>query len=160
MGKIIQDNQKVVCNRCNNDDLQRYGHDKGKQRYYCKNCHYEGIVGTQFRLVSLDEKTTIEKVIKKQAMNKPKIGISLSEFRNRHDLNHIVGGVLSKLNGDTLYEKDDIVKLCGLRPGYPGLTATLEENKEFNKYRGRVASKTYWGAPHIIENLKQEGLLT
>jgi len=154
--RIIKDDQKIVCNHCNGDDLQRNGYKSGKQKYRCKNCSKEGIIPNSFHLVPVDENSTVTNP--KTMTNS--IGITIAEFREKHDLNFIVNKVLKALDRQHLYEKTDIAKLCKLNPTYPGLRSTLEETKEFEPYRGRVAGRFYWGHPDIVSQLKNEGQLT
>jgi hypothetical protein len=138
------------CKHCNSSHTSKNGtgiFKKTGQRYQkvkCLDCGKES-------LQPLDQ---TEKPVIQQ-----KIGMSLSEFRQRHDLNFILKNVLQNLNSDLIYERDDIIKLCKLRPGYPGLNTVLESN-EFEDYRGRIAGRVYWSTPKIMEDLKSQGLLT
>jgi hypothetical protein len=102
---------------------------------------------------------TAEKVIETDS-SKLKIGITLNDFRKRHDVLFIVTGVIKSLNGDLLYEKADICKLCKVNITTPGLTSIIQDHKDFEEYRGRTHGKYYWGKPEIIKKLKEEGLLT
>jgi len=141
---------EVKCNACGSTNNRKEGHTKfGKQKYKCKDC---GRQGTDFTVNGTEPNNKI--------ITNNKIGISIAEFREKHDLNFIVSKVLKTLDRQHLYEKADIAKLCKLNPTYPGLRSTLEEVKEFDKYRGRVAGRYYWGHPEVIEQLKNEGQLT
>ena len=140
----------VKCNACGSTNNRKEGHTRfGKQKYKCRDC---GKQGTSFTESGAEPKNN--------TMVNNKIGISISEFREKHDLNFIVSKVLRTLDQQHLYEKSDIAKLCKLNPTYPNLRATLEETKEFEGYRGRVAGRYYWGHPEVIEQLKTEGQLT
>jgi hypothetical protein len=140
------------CKYCNSVNTRKNGTGIFKktgiryQKVKCKDC------GKEY-MQSFDQVEAIKPVIQQ------KIGMSLNEFRQRHDINFILKNVLQNLNNDLVYEKDDIVKMCKLRPGYPGLNMVLESN-EFEIYRGRIAGKIYWSSPKIIEELKSQGLLT
>jgi hypothetical protein len=140
----------MKCKYCGSENLVKNGTMKRPsgatyQKTICRDCGRAPI----FRI---DNQTPKD-------MNKPKIGLSIDEFRQRHDLNFIVKNVLENLEGDKVYEKADIVRLCNLRAGYPGLNDVLEQNKEFEVYRGKVAGKFYWGKPDVIKELKDEVLL-
>ena len=138
---------KVTCNNCGSDHVWKNGHRNNKQLYKCAKCKKEGSIPSAF---NGGEQT------------KPvsSIGISISEFREKHDLNFIVTKILKTLDRKLLYEKSDVAKLCKLNPTYPNLRATLEETKDFEQHRGRVASKFYYGHPDTILQLKEEGQLT
>jgi len=140
----------MICKYCNSSNTRKNGTGIFKrtgiryQKIKCKDCGKESNQ-------SFDQIETIKP--------QQKIGMSLNEFRQKHDINFILKNVLKNLTGELVYEKDDIVKMCKLRPGYPGLNMVLESN-EFEIYRGRIAGKIYWAAPKIIEELKSQGLLT
>jgi hypothetical protein len=86
------------------------------------------------------------------------MGVSISEFRKRYDVQHILLEVMQSLTEDTLYEKSDVIKMSGLRPGYPGMSTVLE-SEEFKKYHGRADSKDWYAQPELIAQLKDEGML-
>lgn len=66
--------------------------------------------------------------------------------------------VFKTLDDDTFYEKSDIIKMSGLRPGYPGLSTVLE-SAEFKKYSGRAGGQTYYARTELIDKMKDEGIL-
>jgi hypothetical protein len=80
----------------------------------------------------------------------------LSQFREKHDVCYIVAKTLSKLKQGRIYEKQDVVKLTGLRQAYPGLSQELENSTE---YKGRAGGVSYWGHPIDIKELKNEGIM-
>lgn len=136
--------EEIECNKCGSVNYMKYGKVRGRQRYKCNDCKHEFLSNSQ---------------VKNEPMVN-KIGITLNEFRERHDLNFIVSKAFQQLDKNHLYEKADITKLCNLRPGYPGLNDVLEQNKDFARFRGKVAGKNYWGHPEVIQQLKAEGQLT
>ena len=145
--------QTVKCTACGSTDIARWGKTKyGKQKYRCNSCGKQGSGNTTFTVEGEPET--------KNNNMENQIGISISEFRDKHDLNHIVTKVLKTLDKQHLFEKADIAKLCNLNPTYPGLRSTLEETKTFEGYRGKVAGRFYFGHPEVIEQLKNEGQLT
>lgn len=129
------------CTKCNGK-THRNGIEQpsGKQKYHCTECHYNFTTP-----VNGEVKPT-----------KSKIGMTLNEFRDKHDVDHIVQKTLDKLNPNTIYEKSDICKLTGLRPGYPGLSQTIEDQK---KYYGKVGSTMYFSHPDTIAELKDQAKL-
>lgn len=135
------------CKSCGSSHVMKNGKDRTKkfQKYVCMDCK------RNFNVPLSGEVSTSPMTLK--------VGISINEFRQRHDLNFIVGKVLQNLEPDKIYEKSDIVKLCNLRPGYPGLNDVLESNSDFQKYRGRIAGKYYWGTPDVIKSFVNEGIL-
>lgn len=140
----------VKCNKCQSTNIMKNGTVNGLQKYVCRDCGKNGTANT----FNADGPET-----KNNNMDN-KIGISISEFRDKHDLNHIVTKVLKTLDRHHLYEKSDVAKLCKLVPTYPGLRPTLEETKDFEQYRGKVAGRFYYGHPDVITQLKGEGQLT
>lgn len=93
-----------------------------------------------------------------QNIKTKKMGISIDEFRKRHDVVFIMSEVFKTLDDDTFYEKSDIIKMSGLRPGYPGLSTVLE-SAEFKKYSGRAGGQTYYARTELIDKMKDEGIL-
>ncbi len=137
------------CPICGSDHILRNGkklliNGNVIQKYICANC----------------KKNFSDKLIKEQINMEKNVGISIDEFRKRHDILFIVTNVIKSLNGDMLYEKADLCKLCKLTLSTAGLTSIIQEHKDFEDYRGRIHGKYYWGNPEIIKKLKEEGLLT
>ena len=95
-----------------------------------------------------------------KALDQPatkKIGMTVNEFRKKHDIDYIVDKVLKSVKTDMIYTKSDIIQLTGLRPGYPGLSNALENATE-NK--GRAGGVNYWGNKDTIEELKKQAIMT
>lgn len=86
------------------------------------------------------------------------IGISLDEFRKKNDVKYIITTVLKGLSPDMMYEKADIYRIAGLRPGFPGVQ-TILESKEVADYTGKVNSSVWFGHPKTIKELKNQGIL-
>ena len=135
----------MKCPQCKETELSRNGHDRatGKQQYRCKSC------GKSF-----NTDTAYYGDIKETPR---KIGMTITEFREKHDVDYIVLEALRKLQKGVVYEKADMYALTGLRAGYPGLSAALENATE---YRGRSNGTSFWGHPVEMAELKQQGLLT
>ena len=131
----------MICPRCNSEKTHKNGKDqKGMQKYKCS-CGYnfdEGIAA------------------KNDPVVKHKIGMSLNDFREKFDVDFIVQKTLSGLDPEIIYEKNDIIKLTGLRPGYPGLSPTIEAAKD---YYGKVGSTMYFSHKDTILNLKNDAKL-
>lgn len=120
------------------------GFENGIQKYHCTN---ELCTKRNFT----DNTNPLSGVVKS------KVGMSLNEFRERHDVDYIVAKTLAKLDRNMIYEKSDICKLTGLRAGYPGLSQTIEDAKA---YYGKVASTLYFSHPDTITELKEQAKLT
>lgn len=132
----------MKCPKCGSDNTVRNGFNRGKQTFRCKDCiHYW-------------RESTVSN-------NKPSkvMGIPINEFRKKHDVNFILTQVFEKLEDEMFYEKSDIIKMTGLRPGYPGF-ATVLESGEFKKYQGRAGGQTYYAKPGLINQMKEEGILS
>ena len=131
----------MKCPYCNSEKTYKNGSANGVQQYKCTNC------GKYFRGSSLSQPSKISK-----------IGMSVKDFREKFDVEYIVDKTLKTLDRSTIYEKSDIYKLTGLRAGYPGLAATLED-KKFQDYRGRVGGKDYFSHPDTIKELIETAIL-
>ena len=135
------------CPECKSENLRvhdRYS-SKTKTRMKCKDCDHAWSVPH-------DEAPGV--LLK---TNKPAVGISLDEFRSKFDVDFIVKETVDKLDPNVIYEKNDIIKLSGLRPGYPGLSATIEAQKN---YYGKIGSTLYFSHPRTIEELKSQAKLS
>jgi len=130
----------MICKRCNSEKVYKNGKSiTGKQKYRCTDCGYNFEDGT----VPRDN-------------GKPKVGMPLNEFRKKFDVDFIVSNTLSNLDPEIIYEKNDIIKLTGLRPGYPGLSPTIEAAKD---YYGKVGSTMYFSHIDTITKLKNDAKL-
>ena len=120
------------------------GFEKGVQKYYCSN-------------PNCTKRNFTEKDLNGKAVPlKAKIGMTLNEFRDKHDIEHIVNKTLKKLSPNLIYEKNDIVKLAGLGHSAPGLGTVLESMSE---YYGKAGSKIYYSHPDTIRELKEQAKL-
>jgi len=134
----------MKCNKCGGTEFSKNGTRNGKQKFRCKDCGSE----------SYSEHVEIKEIVKVS----DKIGLSLDEFRQKHDVAYIVDNTLSNLDPNTIYEKSDIIRLTGLRPGYPGINNVLE-SQEFKKYSGRSGGVVYYSSPETISDLKKKGIM-
>ena len=143
-------NEEMKCTKCGSSNVVKNGFDRRAAIHYqkirCKECGRECYI-------PLNKENQITKPMQ------TKIGITLDEFRQKHDLNFIVSSVLKQLDDKLVYQKEDIIRLCKLRPGYPGLSSVLE-SKEYENYNGRAGGQIYWGTIDTIRKLKNQGLLT
>jgi len=130
---------KINCKHCDSDKTYRNGYDeKGYQVYMCRNC----------------KRTFTDKTKSKPV--KPKVGMTLDEFRDKHDVEHIIKKTLETLDKELVYEKNDIVKLTGLSHGTPGMTPILESQAQ---YYGKIGGKVYFSHPDTIKALKEQAKL-
>jgi len=141
----------MKCPRCENDKIYKDGKDtNGTQKYRCPKC------GKCFNEnTGLKEGDPTEPVPPGAAS---RIGMSLNDFRAKYDVEFIVEKTLRNLKKDVIYEQGDVYKLTGLRAGYPGLKATLEDNK-FSQYRGRTGGSNYYSHPDTIKELVNDTIL-
>jgi len=86
----------------------------------------------------------------------PKVGMSLDQFRAKHDTEFIVDKTLKTLDRKLIYEKADVIKLSKLSHGTQGITAILESKSE---YYGKVGGRQYFSHPDTIADLKERGKL-
>lgn len=135
----------MECTKCGSTNLSKNGFNKhGNQKYVCKDCGFFIDLG-------------INGGIPVKAEIKPKkLGISITEFRKKHDVDFIVGEMLKKLQRNTFLTKSEVIQLTGLRSGYPGLSGTLEAASD---YMGKAGGTTYWAHPDSIRELKNETIM-
>ena len=85
----------IKCPECKSENTYKNGKEKGsgKQKYICKDCsknfYGDAVPGA----------------------TKLKVGMTLDEFRDRHDVEHIITKTLEKLDPDMIYEKADLIKI-------------------------------------------------
>lgn len=139
--------ENLKCAACGSANLMKNGNKNGRQNYRCSDC------GSHRSPVGTSDATPV-------ATPKPqKVGLSIGEFRKRHDVQYILSKVFETLKPETFYEKSDIIRLSGLRPGYPGLSTVLE-SADFKKYSGRAGGQTYFARDELIEQMKNDGILS
>ena len=137
--------KNMKCPNCSSEHIMKNGHADGVQQFKCRDC------GRSFNS-NTALKTDLLKMEKKS-----QIGMTLEQFRQKHDVDYIVEKTLKQLSKGMIYEKTDVTKLTGLRSGYPGLSAALENATE---YKGKAGGTGYWGHPETINQLKLEGTMT
>ena len=127
----------MKCKNCDSEKTHKNGRDAstGKQVYKFRDCGKTFTDTTQV---------------------KPKLGMTLDQFRDKHDVEHIVTKTLELLSGDLVYEKNDVIKLSGLSHGTPGMTAILESKSQFY---GKIGGKIYFSHPDTIKMLKEQAKL-
>jgi len=134
----------MKCKDCGSDKIRKNGKDpkSGIQKYYCADCG--------------SSRNPIMEYEPEDVPTKTKVGMTLGEFRSKFDVDFIVRKTLNSLDRDMIYEKSDICKLTGLRPGYPGLSQTIDDQK---RYYGKVGSTMYFSHPDTILELKDQAKL-
>jgi len=139
--------------------MYRNGFDaEGSQQWRCKNkecrfCYREGQKTIVIDGKVVDVENLPPPPPPSPPKSKPKIGITLSEFRDKYDIEHIVQKTMAKLDRRIIYEKSDICKLAGLSPGTPGLGPVIESMGEF---QGKAGGRVLYGHPETINMLKEE----
>ncbi len=130
------------CPKCKTENTHKNGKavKSGKQKYRCNDCGYNFEDG----------------VAPKQIISKTKVGMTLDEFRNKHDIEHIITKTLDKLDKNLVYEKADLIKLSGLPYSAQGLGTILEAK---NEYYGKTGGKVYYSHPDTIKILKAHAKL-
>lgn len=130
------------CKKCGSDSYKNGRTKEGNQKYRCKSCGY-----------NFEESTTP----RNGTQPSKRIGMTIDDFRKKHDVDYIVEQTLNKLDKGIIYEKNDVVNLSGLRAGYPGLSAALENA---TTHKGRAGGVNYWAHPDTIEELKRQAIMT
>ena len=130
----------MKCPRCNSTDIIRNGNKNGKQGYRCKACN----------------KYFSDDVVYKHKTKS--MGLSVNDFRKKHDVVYILSQVILKFDDETVYEKSDIITMANISAGFPGL-GTVLESEAWKPYSGRAGAKTWYGKPELITKLKNEGIM-
>ena len=132
----------MICKKCKSENVHKNGKafKTGKQKYKCTDCGYNFEDGAKMQSVA----------------GKLKVGMSLSEFRDKHDVEYILNKTLDKLDNDTIYEKSDLIKMSGLPYSAQGLSSILESK---NTYYGKTGGKIYYSHPDTIRMLKEQAKL-
>lgn len=127
------------CTHCGSLKTQKHGKEPstGKQRYKCMSC------GKQFTPGGIP--------------NKPKIGMTLEEFKKRYDLEYKIKTALESLEKDMIYEKADICQLAGVSVSASGTTSILDK---FSDYQGRAGGKVLFSHPSTIKMLIETAKMT
>jgi len=141
----------MECLTCGSDCTRNGTERDGTQKWTCKNTEC-----TKRYFTDKDVGVTTDK----PGTSKPKVGMSMNEFKKKYDTDYIVNTRVSKVMGqlskNLIYEKSDVVKLTQLSNSYPGLSDKLAE---FEDQQGRTNSRTFYGHPETIAQLKEQAKL-
>jgi hypothetical protein len=140
----------MICPNCGSITGKNGRDAKGRQKWRCKNVHCTKRDHIEHTPLEAPQQTAPQPVTHKA-------GISIDEFRRRHDISYIVETTLRKLSNKELLTKGDVIKLTGLRQGYPGLSVEIMSHPE---YFGKADGEVYFSHPDIIKMLKLEGSMT
>ena len=134
----------MICKRCKSEKVHKNGKafKSGKQKYFCTDCKYNFEEGASLRTSG--------------KLSPSKVGMTLDEFKDKHDIEHIIVKTLKKLEKDMIYTKDDVVKMAGIPYGAQGLTSILEAQMN---YYGKTGGKIYYSHPDTIQMLKDKAKL-
>lgn len=128
----------MECTKCNSAMHKNGVAASGNQQWRCPQC------GHNFT---------------EQKKNQPtisKVGMSLTEFREKHDVEFIIDKTLIGLDRKMIYEKGDVIKLSKLSAGTPGISTVLDSRSE---YYGKISGRIYFSHPSTIAELKEQGKL-
>lgn len=142
-----------ICEKCGGD-MVKNGSSRGYQAFKCKNCG--GSKYVQYN--SQDPTSPQQETSTPKPSTTQQIGMPIDEFRKKHDTEYIIKNTLSSLSEDIVYEKADVLKIAGLRPGYPGVSILLE-SQQFKMFTGKTNGVTYFGHPKTIQELKNSGIM-
>lgn len=128
------------CTYCNSEKTSKNGKEPstGKQRYKCTDC------GRQFTPEG-------------EPTSKPKIGMTLEEFKKRYDLEYKVKTALESLDKGMIYEKADVCQLAGVSVSAPGINNIMDK---FGEYQGRAGGKVLFSHPSTIKTLIESAKMT
>ncbi len=130
----------IKCPKCGSTEVSKNGSKNGIQEYKCRDC------GKYFSEGSVKPKS------KKMG------GISVEQFRKKHDVVFILSQVMEKFEEGLLYEKSDVIRMANLSPGYPGI-GTVLESEDFKKFSGKAGATMYWAKAELITKLTEEGIM-
>ena len=84
------------------------------------------------------------------------IGISEAQFKNKHDIFHIVTEAAKKLKAGRFLTESEFIQVNGIRGvGYRDAL----NHPDNQQYRGKAGSVYYWSHPETIEKYKNQGTL-
>jgi len=127
----------MKCPRCGSEEKFKNGKEKhsGIQKYKCKQCGSEYNENTGAKtIIPMEKKSTV--------------GMTIEQFRQKHDVNYIVKKTLKTLPTKLLLSRTEVIKLTGLRNGYPGLRDALDNADE---YRLKIDGTEYFATPETIK---------
>ena len=87
----------------------------------------------------------------------PKVGISESELRQKHDLKFIIQQTADQTPKGSFIPEADFIKQSNIR-NQQGFRQDIED-LQFRQYRGKAGGIVYWGHPDSIAKMKEEGIL-
>ena len=127
----------MKCPQCGSEQYHKDGKEPGTvmQRFKCKDCGRAYNENT-----ALKSETIMEK--------KSTVGMTIEQFRQKHDVNYIVKKTLKTLPTKLLLSRTEVIKLTGLRNGYPGLRDALDNADE---YRLKIDGTEYFATPETIK---------
>jgi len=141
----------VKCPYCGSAELMKNGSQGGRQQYRCRTCK-------RYFKEGYEPKDSIKKTKRFITKSIKNMGISVDQFRKKHDIVFILSQVMERFEEGMLYEKSDVIKMAGLSPGYSGISTVLE-SENFKKYSGKAGSTRYWARPELITKLTEEGIM-
>jgi hypothetical protein len=120
----------------------------GSAKYTCKKLFY--------RLRLRNEIPPMSKRVEFAVAGPPKIGLSESELRAKHDLSFII-----KKAADQLQKGSFLVESEFIRTNLRGMSGYRQymDDPEFGMFKGRAGGVTYWAHPESIQKMKNEGIL-
>jgi len=132
----------MKCVDCGSEKVHFNGKKRNRQQYRCSACG-------STKVPEGAKSHTPEP--RKADIIKPRVGMSLNDFRSKYDVDYILRDTLAKLDRDTIYEKSDVYQMTGLSPSYPGLGHAMEAA---DKYYVRVGGRVLYSHPDTIKMLK------
>ena len=118
----------MKCSKCNstNTKIHDKNASKSTMRMKCSDCGHSWSI----------PKDGSEPIKAKS----PNVGMTLEQFRSKHDVDFILNNALTTLSPDLIYMKADVYQICGLSASTPGLGSALDVKSE---YYGKTGTEVF-----------------
>ena len=92
-----------------------------------------------------------------QQPERPKMGISKTEFLKKYDLKTKIEDAVKQLRKDVILTDTEFIQIHGIRAN-PGFRQVLD-HPDFAMYRGKAGGIIHWSHRETISELKNEGVM-
>ena len=154
----------MKCIWCGSVRIYKNGYNsKQEQQYLCADCRkapfkdkYGNPASILSRVVDSDKEPE-PSIAATEIKSVPMSGISLVDFRSKHDPKFILIQKVGDLKKGVLVLESKFIEYCKMQ----GLKyRDIIDGDNFSIYRGKASGKMYWSHPETIAALKEETLLS
>ncbi len=134
----------MECPKCGSNNVSKNGTRGDKQQIICKDCGKTSLIFTDG--------------VSPPSINGNLKGISMDEFRSKHDNKYIIFSKVGDLQIGTLVPENKFIEYCKINRS--GGYRESVNHEDFEQYRGKASGVTYWSHPNTIAKLKSDSLLS